>query len=469
MPAIVGSVSTTNQTQSNWSALAVPAAGSNRLHLYIVGVEENVADPNVNAATLSYKGEAWTKVAETMFTGTWSRGIAIFAAKEATIAAAEAAAPGDLIVQDGNARNCRVSGMHIGASITIENVDQSVDLNTIFAVVNDGTSLNLATNNGDLIIATGIASDPGEMTWTGATELTEWSGSSYDMSVASHDSSADETRAISYATDAGANFGPSVIALSFPATTVADSITAVSDVRLGESFTITTNGTTDLTTATTITATFGGITLTGQANITANTVDFTAPSGGLELNANNDVILTIDGTPTAAFSKTYLVPTGMQMVVLTTDDFVNESVLSFYEGAGANNIGIGDQWIVDQTTNENSLTININSLGLFTIVNGATNPAQTFDWFYLDAQDNYAASGTQTVTANPPSNQPPVISTIPDINVTAGSIGSYDLSQHVTDPEDDTLIYSITPALPSGITLNTNTGLLSWDGSQASS
>jgi hypothetical protein len=71
-------------------------------------------------------------------------------------------------------------------------------------------------------------------------------------------------------------------------------ITAASEVRLGNAFTITTTGTYDLTAAFSITATLEGITLTGLANITASTCDFNCPASGFSLVSPSDLILTIN-------------------------------------------------------------------------------------------------------------------------------------------------------------------------------
>lgn len=71
-------------------------------------------------------------------------------------------------------------------------------------------------------------------------------------------------------------------------------ISGTSTIRLGEVFTITTTGTYDLTAAVSITATLGGVTLTGLANVTSATCDFTCPATGLSLVSPSDLIMTIN-------------------------------------------------------------------------------------------------------------------------------------------------------------------------------
>lgn len=62
---------------------------------------------------------------------------------------------------------------------------------------------------------------------------------------------------------------------------------------------------------------------------------------------------------------------------------------------------------------------------------------------------------------------PALDSNIPDLSVIAGNTGSYDTSAHFSDSNaGDTLTYSVSPALPSGLSLNTSTGVISWNGSQ---
>lgn len=67
-------------------------------------------------------------------------------------------------------------------------------------------------------------------------------------------------------------------------------ILSATPIRVGEVFTVTTDGIPDLTTMT-VTATFGGINLGAGSNITPTTVEFTAPLFGLQLGANHELIV----------------------------------------------------------------------------------------------------------------------------------------------------------------------------------
>lgn len=64
-------------------------------------------------------------------------------------------------------------------------------------------------------------------------------------------------------------------------------------------------------------------------------------------------------------------------------------------------------------------------------------------------------------------NSDPVLdSPINDIVIGLADVGSTDISGNFSDADLDSLTYSAVPALPSGVTLDANTGVISWDGSQ---
>ena len=168
-----------------------------------------------------------------------------------------------------------------------------------------------------------------------------------------------------------------------------NSITITStDARLGESITITTTDT-DLTSAVSITATYNGVSLSGQANVTANTVDFDIPNAGLKLGDNYTLELNVDGL-VGQVGKDLLAPTGFDFVTLTATP--DDPPLATYAGNGANLIGVGDQVVYSTATNG---TFFIDGILSFT---GGSSGDQTIDWFYLDAQDSFARSATQTFT-----------------------------------------------------------------------
>ncbi len=95
--------------------------------------------------------------------------------------------------------------------------------------------------------------------------------------------------------DASGNESGVVSSLSFFTTPGAGLLIAsVSTVIPNNLFTITTTGTYDLTAAISITATLGGIPLTGLTNITAATCAFMCPASGISLVVPSDLILTIN-------------------------------------------------------------------------------------------------------------------------------------------------------------------------------
>ena len=72
-----------------------------------------------------------------------------------------------------------------------------------------------------------------------------------------------------------------------------------------------------------------------------------------------------------------------------------------------------------------------------------------------------------TVAAAGAANTDPVLDTPqPDISVATNASGTIaDISGNFSDADLDTLTYSVTPVLPTGMTLNTTTGVISGDGS----
>lgn len=63
-------------------------------------------------------------------------------------------------------------------------------------------------------------------------------------------------------------------------------------------------------------------------------------------------------------------------------------------------------------------------------------------------------------------NNPQLGTPHPDITLEEGDIGSVDLSPNFTDADAEPLTYGVNPALPSGFSFNSTTGVLSWDGTQ---
>lgn len=65
------------------------------------------------------------------------------------------------------------------------------------------------------------------------------------------------------------------------------------------------------------------------------------------------------------------------------------------------------------------------------------------------------------------SNTAPVLDTsIPDLSIETDTVGSFDCRDYFSDPQGDKIDFTISPALPSGLSLATN-GVLSYNGTQA--
>ena len=227
----------------------------------------------------------------------------------------------------------------------------------------------------------------------------------------------------SFTTASGSSTTISLSGITVSAASSGVNITSVTTTRLGETVTITTDGATDLSAAITLTATYGGVALTGKANVTASSVDFTAPSGGLQVDANHDYVLTADAVDSAAFSSVLLAPSGKGLVTLTGVHVA--SFLNLYAGDGSTAIGSGDQVLFDNFTTDNK-AVAVDSTGLPTITNGNNGTNQVFDWYYLDAQDSYTKSVVQTLTVLATSDQTkPVISLVGENPVTVAQNSVY--------------------------------------------
>jgi len=218
-------------------------------------------------------------------------------------------------------------------------------------------------------------------------------------------------------------------------------IISTTDVKLGEAFTITTNGIDDLTASTTITATYGDISLLGESNVTANTVDFLAPVSGLELDDNHNLVITVDGTPSSNFAQIFLAPTGYTAVTLTGISEFSWLAMPPYSGNGgsdADNMGVGDQVVYQNLTNEVGTEVVIDDTGIVSMPNGVADGVvtdQTISWFYLEAQDGYDASGTQLLTLLAPALANPTLNiTDSDSNLLVGEVSTitFTFSEAVT-------------------------------------
>ena len=201
-----------------------------------------------------------------------------------------------------------------------------------------------------------------------------------------------------------------------------DAVVSTSGFSLRSStFTIVMDGVTDLTAATTLTATLGGISLTSVTATNATTITTDGISAGLELDAAHDLIITVDGNASTAYSQTLLPPSGYSATTLTSIHAESNYAKADYTtnaGGDANNISIGDQIVYKNTTNEAGTAVVLAADGTYSFPNAVADSvtaSQTVDWFYLDAQDSYAA-GADAVLA--------VLTylDIPDYNVVIDSI-----------------------------------------------
>ena len=70
-------------------------------------------------------------------------------------------------------------------------------------------------------------------------------------------------------------------------------------------------------------------------------------------------------------------------------------------------------------------------------------------------------------TPLPAQDQPPVIASTPDVFFTFQTSDTYELSDHVSDDGLSSLTYSMSGSLPLGVTLDPDTGTISYDGGGA--
>ena len=172
-------------------------------------------------------------------------------------------------------------------------------------------------------------------------------------------------------------------------------IVSVSNVRLGETVTIFTDGATDLSAAAALSCTYGGVSLSGEANVTDSSVQYTMPAEGLELDASHNFVLTADAVNSNSFAAILLAPSGYGLATLASVD--SASFLYAYQGSGGSAIGANDQVVFENITTDTK-AVAVDTAGLLTITNGNNGTNQVFDWYYLDAQDSYTKSATQTLT-----------------------------------------------------------------------
>jgi hypothetical protein len=263
---------------------------------------------------------------------------------------------------------------------------------TLYYLVSTNATENLATVKAGLsqaVSATGSQS----VSVTGLTAAT-----SYYLHYAHTDAAANDSNVVSSAQFTTASAVSSVV-LSFTGVNVVavrNQIASVSGFNLDSALTVNTDNAVDLAGASTITATLGGQSLTGITVVDSDTFTADAITGGLQIGAEHDLILTVDGLASNAYAVTLGNKAGHNTVTQTTPHA--EAFYKDFSGVGPDLIGADDQIIAPvQTVDLHNLTVATN--GLLTIDGAENDPDdQVFTWFYLDAQDGYARSPAQTFT-----------------------------------------------------------------------
>ena len=319
------------------------------------------------------------------------------------------------------------TGVSTGETTATGTVTTDENNGTLYYLISTNiseTSVAIKAGSSQVVSATGIQN-------VSFTSLTQ--GTFYYIHYLHTDTDTNDSnvaRSAVFATDSTSVPGTLTLAnvvVRVPGATIA----SVANARLAETVTITTSGEIDLTGASTLTATYGGITLAGKANVAASSVDFTMPSSGLEIDAFHDFVLTADSVDSAAFSERLLVTTGKGYVTLTSVD--SNSFLQPNAGTGANAIGVSDQVVYDSFSTDNR-AVTVDSSGLPSVLAAAADPDnQVFDWYYLDAQDGYDISGTQAFTMTAIGGGGGADITAPIISLTGASPLSININDVYTD------------------------------------
>lgn len=278
------------------------------------------------------------------------------------------------------------------------NEDVAIDIGANFSDANSDT---LAITV-DPALPSGLTLTDGVITRTGPLSIT---------------AAADYT----FSADDGLGGTPATDVVSIEITAAVILVNSTTTIEAGEAFTITINDGIDLTTATVISASLGGIELTGQANITTSTIDFDSFIGGLEIGAYHELVLVVDDVTVEGYSALLGPPPNMQVVTLmsvSADSWLSGAAYSDNGGAEYE-IGASDQIVIDEVSTPGGYAVVLATDGTITLTGAsAETVSQTVDWFYLDAQDGYAASDTQTLTLLSPT----IDTTAPTLTLIGGAI-----------------------------------------------
>lgn len=217
-------------------------------------------------------------------------------------------------------------------------------------------------------------------------------------------------------------------------------VASVSTIRRTETSTATITGELDLTAASAVSATIGGVACSGVNVLNATQLEFTAP-GNVQLGAQLDLVITADGQAGLAYQVAVLPQTGWSFINLLSIGQYSVPATAFpgFVGDGAELIGVSDQWLYSSKTSGTALKpggydVSFDSAGNLTITDPddgvADDDPESVDiqLMYLDAQDSFTPSPVSIYTSSP-SAAPP--DTTPD---------QFDLGTDMVDAEPGTLV-----------------------------
>lgn len=223
MPSIVNtpiSAGVSNQ----WGDLLPESTGSNRLHLVFCmaemssGTEGNVHD------TFSMNGVSYQKIASQYALSSTLRTVTAFAAKEADILLVEAGSGGQY-GEDASGNEYKWSSGNGAVCLTLQDVDQSVELTTVFAEAGPFSSTSVAfphnvsisANSGDFVVTAAITTQNSAVTYTDSTEIADRTVSStFNMSLAAHEATSTGTETIGVTADGGTSYATLLTSLALP-------------------------------------------------------------------------------------------------------------------------------------------------------------------------------------------------------------------------------------------------------------
>lgn len=109
-------------------------------------------------------------------------------------------------------------------------------------------------------------------------------------------------------------------------------------------------------------------------------------------------------------------------------------------------------------TDPTHLTLNLS-------VSGASTGAQRVSVTNPDGQTAISSTAILNIIGNTATNSPPALAAIP--NHTINELTTLTFTNSATDPDGDSLTYSLDPGFPSGATVNSTNGVFTWTPSEA--